>query len=121
MIPFASDVKSDCPSTTVAAPPVDRLAEGYFRIRLLPESATHKLPDESKSNPFGALSENELRPPLFATMVPRLYCPNTIVYAPYIPKLSTGYLTTRLLPFSATHKLPDESNVDGLSPDDEIM
>ncbi len=33
VLPVDILVKSVCPSATVAAPPVERLAAGYFRIR----------------------------------------------------------------------------------------
>ena len=92
VVPFASDVKSDCPSATVAAPPVERLAAGYFRTRLLPLSATHKLPDESKSMPVAFVIVVAVIP--FASDV-KSDCPRATVAAPPVERLAAGYFRIR--------------------------
>ena len=108
VIPCTADVKSDCPSATVAAPPVERLAVGYFRIRLLPGSVAHKFPDES----------NAILVELFrvVAVIPcsvdvKSVCPSATVAAPPVTRLAAGYFRIRKLPVSATHIFPDESNV----------
>ena len=92
VIPRASDVKSDCPSATVAAPPVERLASGNFRTRLFPGSATHKLPDES----------NVILVPLYnvVAVVPfaadvKSDCPSATVAAPPVISFASGTIRMR--------------------------
>jgi hypothetical protein len=103
------------PSSTVAdAPLVLRLDDGYMRTRLLLESVTQRLPDESNARHDGELSVLADIPPLLAmplvNAVPLGWPSSTVADAPLVLRLDDGYFNILLLEESATQRLPDESN-----------
>jgi hypothetical protein len=98
-------VKFDCPITTVADSPVEN-GVVYSRTRLLPASATQRFPFESNRRPVGKRKPFAV---VVLVLVVKLDWPITRVADSPFEKGGTNS-RIRLLPSSATHMLPAESN-----------